>query len=110
MLYGNGGNDILNGGEGSDIFFFTPADNGQTIIADFDITGDSINLDQIFDSLGLLAEERGRGDAWELSDTGGKATLSFLIADGPSIVIDNYQNPDVRALNDIASKIVVDES
>ncbi|MAL77579.1 MAG: hypothetical protein CMN55_00435 [Sneathiella sp.] len=110
MLYGNGGNDILNGGEGADIFFFTPADNGQTIIADFDIAEDSINLDQIFDSLGLLAEERGRGDAWELSDTGGKATLSFLIADGPSIVIDNYQSPDVRALSDIASKIVVDES
>ncbi len=110
FLQGNGGNDTLSGGEGADVYMFTPVDTGDVTIVDFDVAEDSINLDQIFDDLGILVEDRGRGEAWELSDIGGKATLTLMVGNGPSIVIDNYVNPDIQALDDIAAKIVVDES
>ncbi|MDF2365974.1 Calx-beta domain-containing protein [Sneathiella sp.] len=100
----------LFGTPGADVFAFTGADNGDVIITDFDAAEDSVNLDQIFDDLGILVDERGNGEAWELEDVDGKATLSLLVANGPTIIFDNYVNPDVQALEDIASRIIVDES
>ncbi len=94
----------------ADVFAFTGADNGDVTITDFDVAEDSVNLDQIFDDLGILASERGNGEAWELEEVDGKATLSLLVANGPTIIFDNYINPDVQALEDIASRIIVDES
>src|SRR5690606_28808780 len=67
MIYGNGGNDVLSGGAGADVFYFTTVSGGQTVITDFDASEDSINLDQLFDTLGLLADERGQGESWELA-------------------------------------------
>ncbi|WP_339712210.1 Calx-beta domain-containing protein [uncultured Sneathiella sp.] len=110
LLQGNGGDDILTGGQGADIYVFTGADNGAVTITDFDSSEDVINLDQIFDDLGILAENRSAGDAWQLAEADGRATLTFLVANGPTITIDNYVNPDVQALEDIAARIVVDES
>lgn len=109
-LFGNGGNDSLSGGAGADVFYFTSVSDGQTIITDFDVSEDHINLDQLFDSLGLLAEERGRGDSWDLSVIDGTATLSLQAVGGPTIAFENYATADIRALDEIASKIVVDES
>ncbi|MCC3306508.1 Calx-beta domain-containing protein [Sneathiella sp. HT1-7] len=100
----------LFGSPGADVFAFTAADTGDVTITDFDVTEDSINLDQIFDDLGILVDERGNGEAWELGEMDGKATLSMLVANGPTIIFDNYVNPDVQALEDIASRIIVDES
>lgn len=100
----------LFGTPGADVFAFTTADTGDVTIDDFDVTEDSVNLDQIFDDLGILADDRGNGEAWELGEVDGKATLSMLVANGPTIIFDNYVNPDVQALEDIASRIVVDES
>ena len=40
----------------------------------------------------------------------GKATLSLLVASGPTIIFDDYVNPDLQALDELASRIVVDES
>ncbi|MEX0582858.1 MAG: VWA domain-containing protein, partial [Sneathiella sp.] len=110
ILQGNGGNDTLTGGEGADIYVFTGADNGAVTITDFDAAEDVIDLDQIFDDLGILLENRNEGNAWQLAEVGGKATLTLLVANGPAITIDNYVNPDVQALEDIAARIVVDES
>ncbi|MAZ02658.1 MAG: hypothetical protein CMN56_05925 [Sneathiella sp.] len=110
ILQGNGGDDTLTGGQGADIFVFTGADNGDVTITDFVPSEDVINLDQIFDDLGILAENRGAGEAWQLTEAGGRPTLTLLVANGPTITIDNYINPDVQAMEDIAARIVVDES
>ncbi|WP_288901163.1 Calx-beta domain-containing protein [uncultured Sneathiella sp.] len=110
LIQGNGGNDVLAGGDGADVFAFTGEDSGTVTITDFDIDEDSINLDQIFDDLGILVDDRGNGEAWNLSEVVGKATLSLLVANGPTIVFENYVSPDVQALEAISSRIVVDES
>ncbi|WP_373086161.1 Calx-beta domain-containing protein [Sneathiella sp.] len=110
ILQGNGGNDVLQGGDGADSFVFNGADSGNVIIADFSPAEDTVNLDQLFDDLGILADARAEGDAWHLSELDGKAAISFVAANAPTIVFDNYANPDIQALNDIAAKIVVDES
>ncbi|WP_340151096.1 Calx-beta domain-containing protein [uncultured Sneathiella sp.] len=110
ILQGNGGDDTLTGGQGADIYVFTGADSGDVTITDFVPSEDVINLDQIFDDLGILAEDRGDGDAWQLMEAGGRPTLTLLVANGPTITIDNYVNPDVQAMEDIAARIVVDES
>ncbi|MCF8465866.1 MAG: VWA domain-containing protein [Sneathiella sp.] len=109
-LQGNGGNDILIGGDGADVFAFTGADTGDVTITDFIVALDSIDLDKIFDDLGILVADRGQGNAWQLSEIDGKAALTFVAADTPTIHFENYINPDVQALDDIAAKIVVDQS
>jgi T1SS-143 domain-containing protein len=116
-LQGNGGNDILEGGSGADEFAITgdylnnPSDPGFEItISDFDTGEDTVDLDQIFDVLGILTEDRGQGDAWDLSEIDGQAALTFTAADTPVLFFSNQINPDNQALDDIANKITVDES
>ncbi len=110
ILQGNGGNDTLTGGEGSDVFAFTVDDLGRSVITDFDLDADTVNLDEIFDQLGLLSSERGAGDAWALSEEDGQAVLTVSANGGLTVAFENIVNPDIQALDDLAAKIVVDES
>ena len=89
----------------------SPADPGFEItISDFDASEDTVDLDQIFDVLGLLSEDRGQGDAWNLGEVDGQAVLTFTAANTPVVFFSNQVNPDAQALEDIANKITVDES
>ncbi|MCR9213133.1 MAG: VWA domain-containing protein [Proteobacteria bacterium] len=110
VLQGNGGNDTLTGGEGNDVFAFTVDDLGRSVITDFDIEADTVNLDEIFDQLGLLSSDRGEGDAWTLSEENGEAVLTVSANGGLTVAFENITNPDIQALDDLASRIVVDES
>jgi Ca2+-binding RTX toxin-like protein len=54
-LVGGGGNDALHGGSGADIFRFTDVTDGHDLILDFDFAGegDLVDLDTLFDTLGI---------------------------------------------------------
>jgi hypothetical protein len=102
--------NTLAGTDAADSFAFGPGSTGDTVITDFDVSEDTVNLDQLFDGLGLLSEERGEGDAWTLSDTAGKATLTLVSNNEFSVIFDNFSNPDIQTLDDLATRIIVDES
>jgi Ca2+-binding RTX toxin-like protein len=58
VLVGGGGDDTLTGGGGGDMFLFTAATDGHDTITDFSSSDDTINLDALFDSLGVSSGDR----------------------------------------------------
>lgn len=102
--------ETLIGIEGEDVFVIDFEENGVTVIRAFDIAEDSIDLDRVFDKFGLTLEERDQGEAWDISDVGGVATLT-LSDNNQQIVFSDIVNPDVSDLTEIASRVLVgDES
>ena len=119
VLIGRGGDDDLRGGVGSDLFLFeNAATDGHDTIYDFNSAegpfnsgeGDIINLDALFDELGIVGARDGlvvanaSGSNTELSITG-VAPATF------SITLDGIGVGDVniaQLIND--GNIVVDES
>ncbi|MEP4193695.1 MAG: hypothetical protein ABJN51_21575, partial [Sneathiella sp.] len=100
----------LTGMDGEDVFVIDFEENGVTVIREFDIAEDSIDLDRVFDKFGLTLEERDQGEAWDISDVGGVATLT-LSNSSQQIVFSDIVNPDVSDLTEIASRVLVgDES
>ncbi|MCG8491533.1 MAG: Ig-like domain-containing protein, partial [Sneathiellales bacterium] len=58
-LIGNEGNDRMLGGEGEDTFHYSDADtDGDDVIYQYDADEDTINLDALFDELGITPEDR----------------------------------------------------
>jgi len=124
VLIGRGGDDDLRGGGASDLFLFENASiDGHDTIFDFDPTGDGdiINLDILFDNLGIADGRAAREPLILATPTdadGGAGTTDTLltITDGGatdfSIII---LNNDFSGIGEIASLIdngnlVVDES
>jgi len=62
IITGGAGNDELDGGGGNDAFRYTGPVDGQDVIDNFDGTAaggqDTVNLDALFDSLGVAAADR----------------------------------------------------
>jgi len=108
VLQGNGGSDTLTGGEGADSFVFTENDAGLVHITDFDVENDSIDLDRIFDDLGLSLAEQ--ANALDITEIDGKAALTISGAEPLTIFFDNYVNPNQQAIDDIANNLRGDES
>ena len=92
VLYGGGGNDTLVGGTGSDTIFggaggdvvaYEDLLDAGDLIDGFDATGtDKIDLDKLFDSLGVAEADRAGRVRIEQSATDGDATI--LIDSDPS--------------------------
>ncbi|MEH6494380.1 MAG: Ig-like domain-containing protein, partial [Pseudomonas marincola] len=88
-LYGNGGDDTLIGGEGSDTldggegedeYFFSDAGtDGDDLILGFNEDEDTINLDALFDELGIASEER--ADLVEISYDAGDDETTITVND-----------------------------
>ena len=92
-LVGNAGNDILEGGFGDDVFLFGNADDGHDTVTDFSVDtdadglaelgldgmgNDSINLDDLFDSLDIAPSDR----AVDVEQSGENTILKVGTDDG----------------------------
>lgn len=102
-LIGGAGNDVMSGGSGADKFvYITPLD-GQDVIADFDIAeGDRIDLNSLFDSLGVPAADRAA--AVSLAVDGADKVITVAGAPDFSITLTGHGLTDDA---DILNQIVV---
>ncbi len=86
VLIGRGGDDTMTGGAGRDLFYFDVDPNSGSLgdhdtITDFSTgEGDIINLDALFDALGVADGDPARGDVLVDNDAFGNAVLT--IGDG----------------------------
>ncbi|MDF2367928.1 type I secretion C-terminal target domain-containing protein, partial [Sneathiella sp.] len=115
-LDGGEGNDILFGGAGADIFQYTNVNDGNDQILDFDFggDGDTIDLDALFDALGINnpgTAENDRADLVTLdnSSSPGNTVLTIDAAASFSIVVSGDLGTDTSNLSTIGI-FVGDES
>ncbi len=115
VLIGRGGDDHLTGGTGSDLFLFeSAATDGSDTIFDFNASqGDIINLDALFDTLGVatrevLAHESGGDTILTIGDGTGTDT-ALAAASGFSVTLDGSTGLDIAQLT-TDGNIVVDQS
>lgn len=113
VLLGRGGDDHLYGGSGSDLFLFENAlTDGDDTIFDFNAAeGDIINLDALFDALGVATREvlanESSGDTILTIGDGTGAALAA--ASGFSITLDGTTGLDMAQLT-TDGNLVVDQS
>ncbi|OUR76887.1 hypothetical protein A9Q83_12845 [Alphaproteobacteria bacterium 46_93_T64] len=123
-LIGGSGDDTLIGGAGddwmdardgggeNDTYVFLGGDNGEDTINDYDITGgnqSAIDLDALFDAMGLTVDERDTAVDTGFSDNGGHAVLS--ITDGSNSIHIQFDDQSLADKEDIINTINVgDES
>lgn len=96
MLDGGAGNDTLTGGGGQDVFAFSAADNdGNDVVTDFAIGGDSLRLSDVTDT---------DADGPDLEDldadsansvTGDASALTIDLAGGTTITLDGVDGSSV---------------
>lgn len=110
-LTGGGGNDVLIGGSGADEFIYTSMDDGDDAIYDFNPAADTINLDALFDQLGLLAGERDAVINDQSNWSGGADdVLKLTIADASSEVSITFDDLGMDDLDEVKAQIITDES
>jgi hypothetical protein len=115
VLLGRGGDDHLTGGTGSDLFLFeNAATDGNDTIFDFNAAqGDIINLDALFDTLGVatrevLSHESAGNTVLTIGDGTGTDT-ALAAASGFSVTLDGSTGLDIAQLT-TDGNIVVDQS
>ncbi|MCP4127118.1 MAG: type I secretion C-terminal target domain-containing protein, partial [Gammaproteobacteria bacterium] len=123
VLIGRGGDDHLTGGDGSDLFLFehaettatTPTDGHDTIYNFSATDGDIINLDALFDELGVLSADR-EGNLLADNSSGVDTVLTVedaggTVVSGFSITLDgsDFDNADIAQLI-TDGNLVVDQS
>ena len=72
---GGAGDDILIGGGGDDTFVYTSITDGNDVIADFVFAVDTVDMDALFDALGVATAEL-RADDVKITDTAGDGVLT----------------------------------
>ncbi|MBO6827130.1 MAG: hypothetical protein JJ879_13065, partial [Sneathiella sp.] len=108
-IVGGGGNDTLEGGAGADVFAYTSTGDGDDTIVDFDVAEDTINLDALFDELGVADADR-EGDLI-ITDGGTDTTITVDGAPGFSITLEDVDATDSGDLDALKNSIIVsDES
>ncbi|WP_284347901.1 type I secretion C-terminal target domain-containing protein, partial [Sneathiella chinensis] len=115
-IVGGAGDDTLFGGDGADRFVYQSANDGEDVIKDFDMTeGDQVNLDALFDSLGIVGAEN-RANMVEITDNGGNQELTIDGVSDFKIVFENFSDLTASGTEPFSEtdlqnmKIVVDES
>ena len=76
MLTGGAGNDVLSGGAGNDTFVYASITDGNDVITDFVIADDTLDMDALFDALGVATAEL-RADNVKITDTGADGVLTI---------------------------------
>jgi Ca2+-binding RTX toxin-like protein len=106
-IAGGGGNDVIEGGAGADVVHFYDVDDGDDIILDFDVNEDVVNLDALFDELGIAGAEN-RADLVVLDENAGNTTITVSGESDFSITLYNVDlgdhNGDVSASDLLATK------
>lgn len=104
VIIGGAGDDLLLGKAGNDTFVYASALDGHDIIADFDgdATGgqDTVDLDALFDALGVAAADR--AGRITLTDNGNSVTVNIDTdgAGGADLVALTLNTPDAIAVGD----------
>ncbi|MCG8493527.1 MAG: hypothetical protein MI743_18040, partial [Sneathiellales bacterium] len=84
-LAGGGGNDLLNLGGGEDVIHYYDIGDGDDRVQDYDEAEDSINLDALFDELGIANADR--ADDVILTESGGDTIITIDNVGGFSITL-----------------------
>ncbi|MAL80832.1 MAG: hypothetical protein CMN55_17310, partial [Sneathiella sp.] len=115
-ITGGEGNDLLFGGAGADVFFYQSVTDGHDRIEGFDpvVDGDVINLDTLFDSLGIndpgtAAADRAALISLDNSSHPGYTLLTIEGVEGFSILMAGDHGTDTANLGSIGV-LVGDES
>lgn len=108
-LEGGLGDDVLTGDTGADTFVYTSISDGDDTITDFDVSeSDVIDLDELFDALGIAGVSR--SDDVILTDTGTDTILTIDGQAGFSITLTGV-DLDVTSETTVKTQITVgDES
>ncbi|MBE7638592.1 type I secretion C-terminal target domain-containing protein, partial [Sneathiella sp. P13V-1] len=105
-LNGSNQDDQLTGGIGADTFLYTSIYNGDDTVTDFDIAeGDTIDLDSLFDSLGIATADRDADVI--LTDTG---TDTVLTVDGQSNFSITLEGVDLDVVDETALRAQINVS
>ncbi|WP_169543139.1 Ig-like domain-containing protein [Sneathiella aquimaris] len=106
-IAGGGGNDVIEGGAGADVVHFYDVDDGDDILLDFDVNEDVVNLDALFDELGIAGAEN-RADLVILDENAGSTTITVSGESDFSITLYNVDlgdhNGDVSASDLLTAK------
>ena len=104
-LIGGAGNDVLVGNAGVDTFAFTSVGDGHDTIADFELGVDKIDLDVLFDNLGIDADaDRVAAVTVTAADDGSKFVVS--VADHSEFAVTvEVDNPGTHTTDEIAAQI-----
>lgn len=87
-IVGGVGNDVIDAGEGDDVFHYASAGDGEDTLFDFEAEADLINLDELFDNLGLGGAEQ-RADLVNLDVSEGSTVISVEGQVGFSVTLRN---------------------
>lgn len=99
-INGGGGDDTLNGGSGEDVFVYTALAEGHDVIYNFSVSDDTVDLDALFDLMGINGAEN-RADWLETDNSNAGTTVITVSGYDDFLSITVYADLGTHAAGDL---------